>query len=83
MSADIIEIQITGPVASGKSAIFATIRKTLEQHHICVAVLDRVERYNPSSELGDCEPHEAPKFEDCVVVMRENSLPRAKGEVEG
>lgn len=73
---DIIEIEITGPTASGKTAIMQTIKKELERHHLIVAVLDRSERHNPSDPLEFAANHEKPKSENCVIVIREKTIPR-------
>lgn len=71
----IIEIQVSGPVQSGKSAIAATIRDVLGKHSICVAIPDRAERNNPSAPLETCARHEWPRT-DCVVILTETVEPR-------
>lgn len=66
-----IEIQIAGPVASGKSAILASLRQLLEGHGYCVAIPYRGERLNPSEGIEDSAPHEKPNLDETVITIRE------------
>lgn len=70
----IIEIQVTGPVGSGKSAVLASIRDMLEGHGFCVAIPNREERYNASRPLTEAKHWERPSLDQSVVVLTERCI---------
>lgn len=68
----VIHISISGPVQTGKSAVYQSIKKMLEQRGYCVAVPDRAERLNPSDNLDNAASHEKPTKDETVVVLTEH-----------
>lgn len=70
--ATIIQINIAGPVQTGKTAILQEIKRLLESHNYCVAVPDRGERHNPSEPLDSAAAHEKPKPDNTVIVLTES-----------
>lgn len=69
--ATVIQINITGPVQAGKSAVMASIKAMLEQHGYCVAVPDREERNNPSHPIDSAPQHAQPGRDKTVFVLTE------------
>lgn len=67
----IVQINIIGPVQSGKSAVLATIEKMLREYGYCVAVPDSEYRNNPAAPLHSAEPHELPQIGGTVFVLSE------------
>jgi hypothetical protein len=73
MKVNIIEIEISGPVASGKSAVLASIRSLLEEVGYCVAIPDAGERFNPSLPIYSASVHERPHPDRTVFVLKEST----------
>lgn len=69
-----IQIDVSGPVGTGKSAIAASIKKMLESHGYCVAIPQREERNNPSKDLENAAHHEKPKPDSTVIVVTEDCV---------
>ena len=69
-----IQIEISGSVQVGKSAVLATIRDLLIANNYCVAIPDREERRNPSSPLKTAASHEKPSKDGTVFVLTEKCL---------
>jgi len=70
--ATVIQINITGPVQTGKTAVLASIKALLEEQGYCVAIPDREERNNPSHPIDSAAPHEKPKCDKTVFVLTES-----------
>lgn len=68
---NVIFIEISGPVQSGKSAVLASIKRMLEQHGYCVAVPGREARHNPPKAIEDAPRHELPKPDVTVFALTE------------
>lgn len=71
-NATVIQINITGPVQTGKTAVLASIKAMLEKDGYCVAIPDREERNNPSHPIDSAAPHEQPKRDKTVFVLIED-----------
>lgn len=71
-NATVIQINITGPVQTGKTAVLASIKAMLEKDGYCVAIPDREERNNPSYPIDSAAPHEQPKRDKTVFVLTED-----------
>ncbi|MCW8931836.1 MAG: hypothetical protein OQL19_16585 [Gammaproteobacteria bacterium] len=69
-----IQIDISGPVATGKSAIASSIGNLLKSHGYCVAFPERNERHNPSEPLDKAPSHEKPKPDSTVIVITEKCI---------
>lgn len=67
----VIQINITGPVQTGKTAVLASIKAMLEKDGYCVAIPGREERNNPSYPI-DSAGHEQPKRDRTVFVLTED-----------
>ena len=72
VDATIIQINISGPVQSGKTVILQEIKKLLESYNYCVAVPDRAERFNPGKTIEKARNHEKPKPDKTVIVLTES-----------
>lgn len=72
MTSKIITVSVSGPVGCGKSAVLRSIAKMLEEHNYCVAIPDRSERINPSSDLDEAKKHERPSKDKTVIVLTEH-----------
>lgn len=68
---NVIHIDISGDVATGKTAILQSIKQLLEKHNYCVAVPDREERHNPGEPIDTAAAHEKPKPDKTVIVLTE------------
>ena len=75
---NLIEITITGTTATGKSAVFGSIREMLEGHGYCVAAITRSERLNPPESMSDCAYFEKPEIDKTVFVIHEVNIPKLK-----
>ena len=69
--AEIIHIEVSGPIQSGKSAVLASIKSMLEGYGYCVAIPVRAERNNPASAIDSAQNHEKPKLDKAVFVLTE------------
>lgn len=67
----IVNIAITGPVASGKSAVLASIKKLLESHNYAVVYPKRRDRLNPPDGIVKSPYHEKPNPDKTVFVLHE------------
>jgi len=69
----VINIEIKGPVQTGKSAVMASVKQMLEAEGYCVAIPERGERNNPSSPIKDAASHEQPKRDRTVFILTEDN----------
>lgn len=72
MKPNIIHIEITGPVGSGKTALLHSIKAMLESDNYCVAIPCRQERRDGSGTLTTAPSHQVPKRDSTVIVISEN-----------
>lgn len=70
-----INISISGPTGSGKSAIIESIRQMLEGNDLCVVYPDRSMRKNPPEPLHEAAGHEKPKVDSTVIALEEINRP--------
>lgn len=68
---NIIRIEILGKVQTGKSALLQSIHKLLLDNNYCVAIPNREERHNPSSNLNQAASHERPNKDETVIILTE------------
>lgn len=68
---NVITIEISGNVQTGKSAVLASIRDLLIKNNYCVAIPEREERHNPSSPLKTAAAHEKPGKDNTVFILNE------------
>ena len=77
---NVITIEVSGPTQSGKTAVFESIRRLLDEHGYCVAVPSREQRLNPGCDLNSAPWYEKPHRDKTVVIMSEvNTTIAAKG----
>jgi Ni2+-binding GTPase involved in maturation of urease and hydrogenase len=69
---NVIQIEITGPVGSGKTALLHSIREMLEQDNYCVAIPNRQERRDGSGTIANAPSHGVPKRDHTVIVITES-----------
>ena len=69
---NVININISGTVQVGKSAVLQSIKDMLESRNYCVAVPCRDERNNPSDDLDKGVTHEIPGKDSTVFVLSES-----------
>ena len=67
----VIQINITGPVQTGKTTVLSSIKAMLEKDGYCVAIPDREERNNLNPPFASAAPHEKPKPDKTVFVLTE------------
>ena len=67
-----IQINISGPVQTGKSAILSSIKEMLTDRGYCVAIPEREERLNPSETLDTAPEHERPEKDKTVIIITES-----------
>lgn len=72
MKPNVIYIEITGPVGSGKTALLHTIKAILESDNYCVAIPCRQERRDGSGTLTAAPVHQVPKRDSTVIVVSEH-----------
>lgn len=73
MKPTIINVHVSGPTASGKTAVLAKIRKALEDEGFCCASPD-LDAEARMMRPGDLEA--APRRQKTVVVLSEENCPR-------
>jgi Ni2+-binding GTPase involved in maturation of urease and hydrogenase len=71
MKANVIHIEITGPVGSGKTALLHSIREMLEHDNYCVAIPNRQERRDGTGTIANAPSHGVPKRDHTVIVISE------------
>lgn len=71
MISDVIEITVTGPVQSGKSAVLQSIHDMLSGYGYAVVYPDRAMRNNPPDAIDKAEAHEKPDVDSVVFVLHE------------
>lgn len=69
----IINVQVSGPTASGKTAVLAKIRKALEAEGYSCASPDLDSEARMVARPGDLEA--APKRHKTVVILSEENIP--------
>jgi len=67
----VIEIQLQGPVQSGKSSVMQSIKGMLEDYGYCVSIPNREERNDPADPLSNAASHEKPSKDDTVIILSE------------
>lgn len=72
MKTNVIHIEITGPVQTGKSAIAASIKAMLDSHGYCVARPNREDRNNPPREIALAGAYEKPMKDTTVIIISEH-----------
>jgi Ni2+-binding GTPase involved in maturation of urease and hydrogenase len=71
MKPNVIHIEISGPVGSGKTALLHSIRELLEKENYCVAIPGRQERRDTSGTLANAPSHQVPKRDSTVIIIHE------------
>ena len=72
---NILHVNISGSVQTGKTATLQSIKRLLESNNYCVVIPDREERHNPSNPIEEAASHEKPDKDKTVIVLTEECTP--------